>query len=162
MIILSCKNVCKSYGIDEILKDITFNINEGDKVGLIGANGAGKSTLFKILTGELQQDSGEVYIDKNKTVGYLSQHLSLDSNNSLYEEALTVFQPLIDLENKIKNLEQKLAEPYDAQEDYHNKIIKDYTLACDLFEKEVAIPIRVRFLGYLQVLASQRRIFQRK
>ena len=136
MIILSCKNVCKSYGIDEILKDITFNINEGDKVGLIGANGAGKSTLFKILTGELQQDSGEVYIDKNKTVGYLSQHLSLDSNNSLYEEALTVFQPLIDLENKIKNLEQKLAEPYDAsKEDYHNKIIKDYTLACDLFEK---------------------------
>lgn len=136
MIILSCKNVCKSYGIDVILKDITFNINEGDKVGLIGANGAGKSTLFKILTGELQQDSGEVYIDKSKTVGYLSQHLSLDGTNSIYEEALTVFQPLIDLENKIKNLELKMSEPYDAsREDYHNKIIKDYTLACDLFEK---------------------------
>lgn len=136
MIILSCKNVCKSYGIDVILKDITFNINEGDKIGLIGSNGAGKSTLFKILTGEIQQDSGEVYIDKGKTVGYLSQHLSLNSNNSIYEEALTVFQPLIDLENKIKNLELKMAEPYDAsKEDYHNKIIKDYTLACDLFEK---------------------------
>ena len=114
MIVLSCKNVCKSYGIDVILKDISFNINEGDKVGLIGANGAGKSTLFKILTGELEQDSGDVFIDKNKTIGYLSQHLSLSSTSSTYEEALNVFQALIDLENKIKDLELKMAEPYDA------------------------------------------------
>ena len=53
MIILSCKDICKSYGIRDVLKNITFSINEGDKVGIIGANGEGKSTLFKIITKEL-------------------------------------------------------------------------------------------------------------
>ena len=71
MIVLSCKDISKSYGIDEVLKDVTFSINEGDKVGIIGANGEGKSTLFKILTKELSQDAGEVFVDKNKTLGYL-------------------------------------------------------------------------------------------
>lgn len=71
MIILSCKDICKSYGIRDVLKDITFSINEGDKVGIIGANGEGKSTLFKIITKEISQDSGEIFIDKNKTLGYL-------------------------------------------------------------------------------------------
>lgn len=136
MIVMSCKNIHKSYGIDVILEDITFNINEGDKVGLIGANGAGKSTLFKILTGQLSQDSGEVYIDKGKTLGYLSQHLSLDSTSTIYEEALKVFQDLINLEKKMADLEEKLNEPYDAsKEEYHNRIIKEYTTTCELFEK---------------------------
>ncbi|WP_139905541.1 ABC-F family ATP-binding cassette domain-containing protein [Clostridium thermarum] len=136
MIVMSCKNIHKSYGVDVILEDITFNINEGDKVGLIGANGAGKSTLFKILTGQLSQDSGEVYIDKGKTIGYLSQHLSLDSTSTIYEEALKVFQDLINLEKKMADLEEKLNEPYDAsKEDYHNRIIREYTTTCELLEK---------------------------
>lgn len=136
MIIIGCKSVHKSYGIDVILEDISFNINEGEKVGLIGANGAGKSTLFKILTGEIRQDSGDVYIDKSKTVGYLSQHLSLESSNELYSEVLKVFDDLISLENKITELEEKMKEPYDpSKEDYHNRIIKDYTTYSDLFEK---------------------------
>ena len=80
MIVLSCKDIQKSYGIDVILENITFNINEGEKVGLIGPNGAGKSTLFKIITRQLEYDKGDLFIDKNKTIGYLAQHLSLDSS----------------------------------------------------------------------------------
>ena len=64
MIVLSCKNISKSYGIDEILKDVTVSVNEGDKVGIIGANGEGKSTLFKILSKQISYDDGEVFIDK--------------------------------------------------------------------------------------------------
>ena len=64
MIVLSCRDISKSYGIQEVLKNITFSINEGDKVGIIGSNGEGKSTLFKIITKELSQDSGEIFIDK--------------------------------------------------------------------------------------------------
>ena len=60
MIVLSCKDICKSYGIRDVLKKVTFSINEGDKVGIIGANGEGKSTLFKIICRELSQDSGEI------------------------------------------------------------------------------------------------------
>lgn len=86
MIVLSCKNICKSYGINTILKDVTFSINEGDKVGIIGSNGEGKTTLFKILSKEITQDDGEVFIDKNKSLGYLAQHLALDSCKTIYDE----------------------------------------------------------------------------
>lgn len=136
MIVLSCKNLSKSYGIDEILKGITFSINDNDKVGLIGANGEGKSTLFKILMKELSYDDGELFIDKNKSVGYLSQHLDLSSENTIYDEMLSVFEDLTKLQDKITLLEQKLNEPYDeTNAEYHEKLIKDYTLSQELFEK---------------------------
>lgn len=134
MVILSCKNIHKSYGIDTILDNITFNINEGEKVGLIGPNGAGKSTLFKILTGKLEHDSGDLFIDKVKTLGYLAQHLSLNPSNTIYEEMLTVFEDLIKLEKKLSKLENLMNEPYDkSSEEYRNKIIDDYTTYSELY-----------------------------
>lgn len=135
MIVLSCKNISKYFGIDMILKDVTFNVNEGEKIGLIGANGAGKSTLFKILTNQMEFDEGELYIDKSKQLGYLSQNLSLDSENTIYTEVLSVFRELIEMEERLKSLEQKMNEPYDAsKEDYHNKVIRDYTTLTEVYE----------------------------
>ncbi|WP_297435849.1 ribosomal protection-like ABC-F family protein [uncultured Clostridium sp.] len=135
MIVLSCKNIKKSYGIDEILKDITFNINEGDKVGLIGGNGEGKSTLFKIITKQLSSDSGDLFIDRNKSIGYLSQTLSLDEDKSIYDEMLSIFPRILELENKLIKLEVKMAEPYDpSKEEYHTKLIKDYTTSQEILE----------------------------
>lgn len=134
MIVLSCNNIHKSFGIDVILKNISFNINDGEKVGLIGANGAGKSTLFKILTSQMEYDSGELFIDKSKKVGYLSQSLALESDNTIYDELLMVFENLLNMEKKLKTLEEKMSEPYDAsKEEYHNKIIKDYTTLTELY-----------------------------
>lgn len=135
MIVLSCKNISKYFGIDMILKNVSFNVNEGEKIGLIGPNGAGKSTLFKILTNQLDYDEGELFIDKSKNLGYLSQNLSLQAENTIYEEVLTVFKELLDMEQRLKILEEKLNEPYDASnEEYHNKIIKDYTTLTEVFE----------------------------
>lgn len=134
MIILSCKDICKSYGIRDVLKDITFSINDGDKVGIIGANGEGKSTLFKIITKEISQDSGEIFIDKNKTLGYLSQNLALDSDKNIYEEALSVFEELLNIEERLSSLEIKMNEPYDENNaSYHDKLIKDYTTLQDIY-----------------------------
>jgi ATP-binding cassette subfamily F protein 3 len=134
MVVLSCKNISKSYGVNLILDNLTFNINENDKVGLIGPNGAGKSTLFKILTSSLEQDSGDIFIDKSKSLGYLAQHLSLDSNKTIYEEVLNVFRDLIKMEEKLTKLEKLMNEPYDENnKNYHNKIIKDYTTYTDLY-----------------------------
>lgn len=134
MIILSCKDICKSYGIRDVLKDITFSINDGDKVGIIGANGEGKSTLFKIITKEISQDSGEIFIDKNKTLGYLSQNLALDSDKNIYEEALSVFHELLNIEERLSSLEIKMNEPYDENNaSYHDKLIKDYTTLQDIY-----------------------------
>lgn len=134
MIILSCKDICKSYGIRDVLKDITFSINDGDKVGIIGANGEGKSTLFKIITKEISQNSGEIFIDKNKTLGYLSQNLALDSDKNIYEEALSVFHELLNIEERLSSLEIKMNEPYDENNaSYHDKLIKDYTTLQDIY-----------------------------
>lgn len=135
MIVLSTRNITKSYGIDVILEDVTFTINESEKVGLIGANGAGKSTLFKILTNQLEQDSGELFIEKNKKLGYLSQHLSLHDSSTIFEELLSVFKELLNIEKKLGELEIKMNEPYNAEnEEYHSKVIKDYTTLSELYD----------------------------
>lgn len=134
MIVLSCKDICKSYGIRDVLKNTTFSINEGEKVGIIGANGEGKSTLFKIISKELSQDSGEIFIDKNKTLGYLSQTLALDSEKNIYEETLSVFSDLLNIEERLASIEIKMNEPYDENNAvYHDKLIKDYTTLQDIY-----------------------------
>lgn len=134
MIVLSCRDISKSYGIQEVLKNITFSINEGDKVGIIGSNGEGKSTLFKIITKELSQDSGEIFIDKNRSIGYLTQHVDLDMENTIYDEMNLVFKDLLDIEEKLHILEEKMAEPYTEENAAsHEKAIKDYTTLQDLY-----------------------------
>ncbi|MBP1744120.1 MAG: transporter related protein [Firmicutes bacterium] len=134
MVILSCKDIVKSFGVELLLDKVTFNINDGEKIGLIGPNGAGKSSLFKILTGELDYDSGEIFVDKSKTVGYLSQHLSLAPENTVFEELQLVFDDLIRLEQKLHSLENEMNKPYDSEnEAFHNKLIKDYTTSSELY-----------------------------
>lgn len=134
MIILGCKNLEKSYGTRIVLNKISLSINEGDKIGIIGANGEGKSTLFKILTGDLSQDSGDIFLDKNKTLGYLSQNLDLDEENTIYSEALTVFNKLLDIEDRLLKLEENLKEPYnEANSSYHEKLINNYTTLQDIY-----------------------------
>lgn len=134
MIAISAKNIKKEYLTKVILDDVTFNINVGDKVALIGANGSGKTTLFRILTKQISQDSGEFFTDRNSTVGYLSQNLNLDSQKSIYDETLTVFKNLLDIEEKIRKIEIELSSPYDpSKEEEHLKLAQDYTLLHDLY-----------------------------
>lgn len=135
MNVLSLKNISKSFGIDEILRDVNISINEGDKIGFIGENGAGKSTLLKIITGELEEDTGEIYIEKGKKLGYLTQTLSLNPSSTIYEEMLSVFSNLISIEEKLKVLEEKMAMPYTSQNSHiHEKAIKDYSDLTELYK----------------------------
>lgn len=108
--ILALNNISKSFGTDVILENVSFNINEGEKVAVVGVNGAGKSTLFKIITGELSSDSGEVIMPKNTTIGYFSQNLEIDSNKTIYEELLTVFEPIMEIEACMRDMEAKMGE----------------------------------------------------
>ena len=93
--ILSVSSLSKSFQGIELLKDITFKIEEHDKVAIIGVNGAGKSTLLKILTKEENYDQGDIIMNKDMTIGYLSQHNTINPNFTIYEALLDVFQPLI-------------------------------------------------------------------
>ncbi|SHK54317.1 ABC-F family ATP-binding cassette domain-containing protein [Tepidibacter formicigenes] len=110
MIVLSCNNINKSFGIDLILENISFTVNAGDKVGLVGVNGTGKTTLFKIISGEYGYDSGEIYVSKNTEIGYLEQNMNFESNNKILDEVLTVFDDLIKMEKYLRDLEIKISE----------------------------------------------------
>lgn len=134
MIALSCKDIRKEYGTDVILKNISFTINEGDKVALIGANGVGKSTMFKILTRQIEPDGGEYYVDRNASLGYLAQNLDLESDNNIYDETITVFQDLLDMEAKLQELERDMTTPWtDENKDWHEEIQNKYTSLQDLY-----------------------------
>ena len=93
MIAIGCENVSLAYGTDVILDGITFSINEGDKVGVVGVNGAGKTTLFRFLSGDSEPDTGSVFICKGKTVGYLRQHVEYESDKTLFDDLYSKYVP---------------------------------------------------------------------
>lgn len=103
--ILSCSNICKSFGSDDILKNASFHIEEHEKAAIVGINGAGKSTLLKIIVGELPADSGQVVLANGKTLGYLAQNQNLLSHRSIYDELLEVKRPIIEMEERLRELE---------------------------------------------------------
>ena len=106
--ILACNNVNKSFGTEQILKNVSFHINEREKAAIVGINGAGKSTLLKIIMGEMSADQGDIVFSKGSTVGYLPQHQELSTNKTIYEELLEVKQDILDLDRQIRGLEQDM------------------------------------------------------
>lgn len=108
--VLTCNNISKSYGTDEILTDVSFHINEHEKAAIVGINGAGKSTLLKMIVGELACDSGEVVTAKGTELGYLSQHQGLSMEGSIYEEMKKAKQEVFDLQAEIRKTEQKMKQ----------------------------------------------------
>lgn len=109
MIVLSASGLGKSYGTDVILEDISFHINQGDRVGIVGYNGAGKTTLLNMLSGELKPDSGSFFISKDITLGYLKQRDVLDSDRTVIEEVNDIFSEIHELEIKIDELTEEIA-----------------------------------------------------
>ncbi|SFA72179.1 ATP-binding cassette, subfamily F, member 3 [Acetitomaculum ruminis DSM 5522] len=107
--ILSCQNVSKSFGIDEIIRNASFEIDNYEKAAIVGLNGCGKSTMLKIIMGELSSDSGNVIIAKDKTIGFLGQFQEFQENNTIYQEVLTIKQDVIEMENQIRTLEKEIA-----------------------------------------------------
>jgi len=107
--IISCKDIQKSFGATQVLKNVSFMVEEKEKVALVGVNGAGKTTLFKVVLGELAADSGEVALKKGARMAYLSQHMDLADENTIYEELLSVFKHLADMEAEIRRMEAEMA-----------------------------------------------------
>ena len=117
MTIASIQSLKMEFGDKLLFDNITFGVNEGDFIGLIGANGCGKTTLFKLLTGEYEPTGGGVFLSKNLRVGYLEQHACQNSERNVYDEILTVFAPLISQEEEIKRISQFLEQnPDDSAE----------------------------------------------
>lgn len=122
--ILSCNHISKSYGVDTILNDCSFFVNDNEKAAIVGNNGAGKSTMMKIIMGELNADEGTVTLGKDKTIGYLAQYQDLSSHNSIYEEVKSVKQNLIDMEARLVDYEKQMSH---VEGDELSKLMETYT-----------------------------------
>ena len=106
--ILSCSNISKAFGTEEILKHVSFHVEDHEKAAIVGINGAGKSTLLKIIVGKLAADEGSVTIAKGKTLGYLAQHQDLHSQTTIYDSLLEVKRPILEMEQQIRTLELQM------------------------------------------------------
>lgn len=115
MIMLSCNNVSKTFGVETILENISFSVNEGDKIGIVGVNGTGKTTLFKVITGIFPHDSGEIFTSKNCRLGYLEQNTNFYSEKTIYDEVVSVFFDLIGAEEELRKLEHQIASLSDQE-----------------------------------------------
>ena len=115
MALLSISQLQKSFGTDLIFTGASFEIQERDHIGLVGANGSGKTTLFKILTGDMASDSGEIYKARECRIGYMEQHVCRDLDRSAYNEVLTVFSHLLEMEKELEDINLRLqVNPDDA------------------------------------------------
>ena len=150
MIILSCNNISFSYGTDIILNNVSLRLQQGEKAGLVGVNGAGKSTLFKIITGQLKQDSGEIFISKDMRIGYLEQSSGLESDNTIWDEMLVPFSPLIKMEDRIRQLAAEMAGEKD--ESSLNSMMKEYDGLLERFSREGGYEYNSRIRGVLKGL----------
>jgi len=142
--LLTCNNINKSYGIDLILDNISFKVDKNDRIGIVGRNGTGKSTLFKIITDNLEFDFGNVNINKNTSIGYLSQDLGLNKDNTIYDETLTVFQELIELEKEIHKYQDLMSTTTNL-----DSIMNKYSILVESFEKQGGYEYQSRIRGVL-------------
>lgn len=106
--ILSCQNISKSFGTDEILKNVSFHIKANEKAAIVGINGAGKSTLLKIIMQKETPDTGEVILAKDATIGYLAQYQDVSGHRTIYEEVLDAKQNIIEMEERLRGMETQM------------------------------------------------------
>ncbi len=156
--ILSCQNICKSFQEKNILKNVSFHIEDQDKAAIVGINGAGKTTLLRIITGEITADEGNVTLSKNKSFGYLAQHQSVDSNNTIYNELLTVKQELIDLEARIRETELEMKT---ASGETLERLMAAYSMLTHRFESNDGYSYRSELVGVLKGLGFSEEDFSK-
>ena len=141
--ILSCQNICKSFGVEDVLKNVSFGIEEYEKAAIVGVNGAGKSTLLKIIMNEMSADGGSVILAKGKTIGYLAQHQDISGDRTIYEEVLEGKQYVISLEAKIREMEEAMnhfkgRELEEHMEAYHKVLHEFEALDGYAYQSEVS------------------------
>jgi ATP-binding cassette subfamily F protein 3 len=153
MIVLNVSNINKSFGIDNILENISFQIDENDKIGLVGLNGTGKSTLLKILAGKLGYDSGNLSFSKGINVGYLAQGEKFESNETIGEAFSSIFLDLQNQEKELRKMEKLMSSP----DVYNDKtqlesLMHRYSILFENYKNNGGFEIQSRIRGVLNGL----------
>ena len=157
--ILNCSNICKTFIADEILHNVSFHIEEGEKAAIVGINGAGKSTLLKIIMKELEADSGTVTIARDHSIGYLAQHQDISSDRTIYEEVITVKKDIMELELTLRSLEHRMKH---AKDEELEQLLNTYTLRNHEFEQQNGYAVRSEVVGVLKGLGFSETEFDKK
>ncbi|WP_273323096.1 ribosomal protection-like ABC-F family protein [Vallitalea guaymasensis] len=149
--ILSCKNICKAFVTHTVLDNVNFWLEKGDKAAIVGINGAGKSTLFKIITNELEADSGQVIINSLTKLGYLSQNSTLSSEKTIYDEMLLTCKEIIQMENTLREYEVKMSK-LDNDSEALESLMKSYSNLQHTFELNNGYSYKSNIKGVLKGL----------
>lgn len=157
--VLSCQNICKTFVEKPVLRDVSFHLNENDRLAIIGYNGAGKSTLLKILIGELSADEGNISIKKDTSIGYLAQHQDHEFHHTIFDELLSVKKDIILLDEKMRIYEQEMKHlTGDALEQKMNQ----YTQATHQFEQMNGFAYKSEITGILKGLGFSEEDFSKQ
>jgi ATP-binding cassette subfamily F protein 3 len=162
MPVLNIQNICKAYVADPVLEDISFMVEQGDKIGVIGLNGTGKTTLFQIIAGKISADSGQVILQKDLKLGYLEQQTKIESELSLYEESLSVFSFLMVMEEELRNLEVEIASLGDSNPEKMSRLMSDYGHLLEKFTDLNGYGFRSEVRGVLKGLGFQDDDFEKE
>ena len=145
--ILSCQNISKAFVENQVLKNVSFHIEDHEKAAIVGINGAGKTTLLRIIVGEMTPDDGQVVLARDKTLGYLAQNSTVDTSHTIYEELLSVKADLLRLEEKIRECENNMKH---AEGDALEDLMKQYTSLTHAFETGGGYLYRSELVGVLK------------
>ena len=133
MVLLSLSAVRKAFGTNEVIRDATLALQEGERLGLVGVNGSGKTTLLKIINGDMPSDGGEISIARDARIGFLTQHADIDGELSIMEELTRVFDPLIAMEKRLRALEDEMAQKHEDEVELE-RLSREYARLTDRFE----------------------------
>lgn len=156
--ILSVNHIDKSFQEVPVLRDVSFHIEEYDKAAIVGINGAGKTTLLRIIMGELSADEGTVTFAKDKTIGYLSQHEAVSSENTIYDELLSVRQNIVDMEQQMRSVELQMKS---ATEETLTKLMERYSSLTHDFESANGYAYQSELTGVLKGLGFEESEFSK-
>jgi len=147
MILLSIQNLTKSFAMNTVLKDVNLTLQAGSRMGLVGANGTGKSTLFRLICGAMEPDEGSISIVKGTRVGILTQEADIHSDLTVQQELERVFDPLKEMEKKLRSIEAEMAEAVDPDE--IDRLSRSYSNLLDRFESSGGYEWPSRIQGVL-------------
>lgn len=148
MIVLSANNLTKLYGVDVILEKVSFHVNKGDKIGIVGANGAGKTTLLRILSGELALDEGEFFVSQNTKVGYLKQKDNFEADSTVIEEVEKIFTELAAIEEEIAELSDYVSKNVEDA-----KALEKLDNLREQYDRKGGYSYKSKMLGILNAMA---------
>ena len=162
MIVVSARELTKAYGTDVILDKVSFHINKGERVGIIGVNGAGKTTLLRILTGEMSCEEGEFFISSDTNIGYLKQDGGFDSEKTVIEEVEAIYEGFRRMEREMEELLRQIDEAAAAESPESVRLLEKYDALQEKYKDSGGYTYKSEMTGILSSMAFREDSYGKK